>query len=101
MDGEGPVLSPTGGTRCPRLPLPHLPAYDVGRSLSTDYFGLKDQLSEDDFALLLKARDFVEEEVLPVISGYWERAELPLDPCSAWASWGWLATGSRATAVRT
>jgi glutaryl-CoA dehydrogenase len=51
--------------------------YDVGRSLSTDYFGLKDQLSPDELALLLKAREFVDDEVLPVIGGFWERAEFP------------------------
>lgn len=53
--------------------------YDVGRSLSTDYFGLRDQLSEDELELLLRTRAFVDDEVLPVIGGYWERAEFPLD----------------------
>ena len=61
----------------PRPTTPGLPTYDVGRSLSTDYFGLKDQLSEDELALLLKARAFVDDEVLPVIGGFWERAEFP------------------------
>ena len=51
--------------------------YEVGRSLSTDYFGLKDQLSPDELALLLKARTFVDDEVLPVIGDFWERAEFP------------------------
>ena len=31
---------------------PALPTYDVGRSLSTDYFGLRDQLTEDELARL-------------------------------------------------
>ena len=58
-------------------PARSLPGYDVGRSLSTDYFGLRDQLSEDELALLLKARAFVDDEVLPVIGDFWERAEFP------------------------
>jgi glutaryl-CoA dehydrogenase len=60
-----------------RPPTQELPSYDVGRSLSTDYFGLKDQLTEDELALLLRARAFVDDEVLPVIGGFWERAEFP------------------------
>ena len=51
--------------------------YDVGRSLSTDYFGLRDELSSADLELLLKARAFVDDEVLPVIGEFWERAEFP------------------------
>jgi glutaryl-CoA dehydrogenase len=53
--------------------------YDVGRSLSTDYFGLRDELSPEDVELLMKVRTFVDEEVLPVIGGFWERAEFPYD----------------------
>jgi glutaryl-CoA dehydrogenase len=53
--------------------------YDVGRSLSTDYFGLRDELSPADLELLLKARAFVDDEVLPVIGEFWERAEFPRD----------------------
>ena len=53
--------------------------YDVGRSLSTDYFGLKDELSPRDLELLLRTRSFVDDEVLPVIGDFWERAEFPRD----------------------
>lgn len=53
--------------------------YDVGRSLSTDYFGLRDQLGPEELDYLLRTRAFVDDEVLPVIGGYWERAEFPLD----------------------
>lgn len=53
--------------------------YDVGRSLSTDYFGLRDELSPEDLDLLLRARAFVDDEVLPVINDFWERAEFPYD----------------------
>ena len=54
-------------------------SYDVGRSLSTDYFGLKDEIHGADLDLLLRTRAFVDDEVLPVINGYWERAEFPRD----------------------
>ena len=54
-------------------------AYDVGRSLSTDYFGLKDQLGPEELDFLLRTRAFVDDEVLPVIGGFWERAEFPRD----------------------
>jgi len=52
-------------------------SYEVGRSLSTDYFGLKDQLQPDELDYLLRTRAFVDDEVLPVIGGFWERAEFP------------------------
>jgi len=56
---------------------PDGPTYDVGRALSTDYFGLQDEFTSDELALLLKTRAFVDDEVLPVIGGFWERAEFP------------------------
>src|SRR6266550_2596073 len=52
--------------------------YDgIGRSLGTDYFGIADQLTRDELGYLRRTRDFVDDEVLPVINGYWERAEFP------------------------
>ena len=50
---------------------------NIGRSLGTDYFGIADQLTRDELGFLRRTRDFVDEEVLPVINGYWERAEFP------------------------
>ncbi len=52
--------------------------YDVGESLATDYLGLGDELAPEDVELLMRARAFVDEEVLPVIGGFWERAEFPV-----------------------
>jgi len=52
---------------------------DVGVALSTDYFLLRDDLPEADLEYLRRARAFVEEEVLPVIGDFWERAEFPID----------------------
>jgi glutaryl-CoA dehydrogenase len=50
---------------------------DIGKALGTDYFHIRDELSEAEVEYLERARRFVEHEVLPVIGGYWERAELP------------------------
>ena len=52
---------------------------DIGRAIGTDYFLLRSELSEDELGYLDRTRRFVEEEVLPVMPGHWERAELPLD----------------------
>ena len=50
---------------------------DLGHSLSTDYFFLREQLTEQQLEVLRRVRLFVDDEVLPVIGGYWERAEMP------------------------
>jgi glutaryl-CoA dehydrogenase len=54
---------------------PGLP--QLGRALASDYFFLRDQLTGPQIELLERVRAFVDDEVLPVIGGYWERAELP------------------------
>ena len=52
--------------------------YDgIGRSLGTDYFHLADQLTSEELDYLQRVREFVDEDVLPAINGYWERAEFP------------------------
>ena len=49
----------------------------IGRSLGTDYFLIADQLTREELGYLRRTREFVDDEVLPVINGYWERAEFP------------------------
>ena len=44
---------------------------------ATDYFFLREQLTDEQLGALRRVRTFVDEEVLPVIAGYWERAEMP------------------------
>ena len=51
---------------------------DIGRSLGTDYFRIADQLTDAERDYWRRTRDFVDDEVLPVINDYWESAELPL-----------------------
>jgi glutaryl-CoA dehydrogenase len=50
---------------------------NIGRSLGTDYFGIAEQLTGEELDYLRRTREFVDDEVLPVINGYWERAEFP------------------------
>jgi glutaryl-CoA dehydrogenase len=50
---------------------------DIGKALGTDYFHIRDELSDEELDYLERARRFVEHELLPVIGDYWERAEFP------------------------
>jgi glutaryl-CoA dehydrogenase len=50
---------------------------NLGHALSTDYFFLREQLTDEELDVLRRVREFVDDEVLPVIGGYWERAEVP------------------------
>jgi glutaryl-CoA dehydrogenase len=49
----------------------------IGRAQGTDYFRIRDQLTEQERQYLDATRRFVDDEVLPVINDYWERAEFP------------------------
>src|SRR5437879_9125989 len=49
----------------------------IGRAQGTDYFRIADQLTDDELSYLNRTRKFVDDEVLPVINDYWERAEFP------------------------
>ena len=53
------------------------PESQLGRALATDYFFIREQLTEEQLDVLRRMREFVDHEVLPVIGDYWERAELP------------------------
>src|SRR6266516_4491937 len=50
---------------------------NIGRSLGTDYFRIADQLTREELGYLRRTLEFGDDEVLPVINGYWERAEFP------------------------
>lgn len=49
----------------------------LGEALATDYFYVREQFSDGQWDLFRRTRRFVDEEVLPVINNYWERADLP------------------------
>lgn len=49
----------------------------LGESLGTDFFSVREQFTDEDWSHFITARRFVDEEVVPVIGPYWERAEIP------------------------
>jgi glutaryl-CoA dehydrogenase len=49
----------------------------VADALGTDYFFLKERLTDAQYGVLLRTREFVETEVRPVINDYWEKAQFP------------------------
>ena len=50
---------------------------DSSGSLGTDYFLIRDQLRDEEIDYLERTRTFVDEDVLPVAAGYWERGDFP------------------------
>jgi glutaryl-CoA dehydrogenase len=52
---------------------------DVTRSLGTDYYLIDDLLTEEEREVRDKVRSFADREVIPIINGYWERAEFPFE----------------------
>ena len=51
----------------------------LARARGTDYFLMKEQLSQDEAEILAQVREFGEEHVLPVVTSYWERGEFPFE----------------------
>jgi glutaryl-CoA dehydrogenase len=75
---------------------PSATAYvDIGKALGTDYFLLRGQIAAEDLAWLDRTRRFVDDEVLPVINGFWERAELPRDLMRRCGELGLVGDGIR------
>jgi glutaryl-CoA dehydrogenase len=54
------------------------PDYVLTEALGTDPAAVFATISDEDRRYWERARAFVQDEVLPVIDGYWERAEYPL-----------------------
>jgi len=53
-------------------------AYEhLGEALGTDFFSVRDQFTGEQWDRFIAVRTFVDEEVLPDIGAYWEKAELP------------------------
>src|SRR4051812_41177322 len=55
-----------------------VPYEHLGAALATDYFLVREQFTDEQWEHFLRTRRFVDEEVLPVINDYWERAQLAL-----------------------
>ncbi len=51
----------------------------IGDALATDYFFIRDQLNDEQLDNLVRARKFVDQDVLPIINDYWDRAEFPFE----------------------
>src|SRR5580693_9591219 len=54
-------------------------AEDIGISRETDYFLMKDQLTDQEIEIMYKVRAFGEAEILPIVNDYWERGEFPFE----------------------
>jgi glutaryl-CoA dehydrogenase len=52
---------------------------DIGLARETDYFLMKDQLTDQEKEIFAKVRAFGEAEVLPIVNEYWERGEFPFE----------------------
>jgi glutaryl-CoA dehydrogenase len=48
----------------------------LGESLGTDFFSVREQFTEEQWQHFITVRRFVDEEVVPVVGPYWERAEI-------------------------
>ncbi|CAM5644957.1 acyl-CoA dehydrogenase family protein [Streptomyces viridifaciens] len=49
----------------------------LGGPEQTDYYLLNELLTDEQQALRRRVRDFMDQEVIPIINPYWERAEFP------------------------
>ncbi len=48
----------------------------LGTALGTDFFAVREQFTDEQWAVFTTVRRFVDSEVIPVAAGYWERAEI-------------------------
>ena len=49
----------------------------LGESLGTDFFSVREQFTDEQWSRFITVRRFVDEEVVPFIGPYWEKAEIP------------------------
>jgi glutaryl-CoA dehydrogenase len=54
-----------------------VPYQNLGAALATDYFRVREQFTDEQWDTFIRTRRFIDQEVLPVINDYWERAEFP------------------------
>ena len=77
----------------PVMPGVTAPDYDLSQPLDLDYVGALADVGPEAREHQLAVRKFVQEEVLPVIDGYWERAEVPFDLVKRLADLDFLRDG--------
>jgi glutaryl-CoA dehydrogenase len=51
----------------------------LGEALGTDFFSVREQFTDEQWTRFVAVRRFVDEEVVPVAGGLWERAEIGWD----------------------
>src|SRR5918999_3894935 len=61
---------------------------DVALSLGTDYYLTDELLTEEEREIWDRVRAFCDEEVIPVINEYWEKAEFPFELIPKFANLG-------------
>ena len=54
-----------------------MPYEHLGESLATDYFFVREQFDDEQWAHFIDTRRFVDTEVLPAINDYWVAEEMP------------------------
>jgi glutaryl-CoA dehydrogenase len=59
------------------MPTSAMPYTHLGEALATDYLLVREQFSDVEWERFIATRRFVDDEVLPVINDFWERAEPP------------------------
>ena len=64
-------LTPEGSQLMTQVTSAHL-----GESLGTDFFSVREQFTDEQWEHFITVRRFVDEEVVPVVGPYWERAEI-------------------------
>lgn len=52
---------------------------NLGQSRGTDFYLMDELLTEEERAIRDKVRRFCDDEVIPIINDYWERAEFPFE----------------------
>jgi len=51
----------------------------LGQSLGTDFYLIDELLTEEERRVRDTVRAFCDQEVIPIINDYWERAEFPFE----------------------
>lgn len=64
-----------------------------------DFYMIAKTLTEEENAIRLKVRDFMEREVEPIIDEYWERDEFPFELLPKFKALNIMGISLRGTAV--